>query len=70
MPKPKHAIAKKPRAGTQQANVRYPVQMLRRAKEAAEWEGINFSNYVRSALLRRVRGTEAERAREESSQAR
>jgi hypothetical protein len=53
------------RKGMVQINVRYPTDLLARASVAAEWEGLGFSDYARTALLRRVRATEAERAKEE-----
>jgi hypothetical protein len=53
------------RNGMIQINVRYPTDLLDRANAAAKWEGLGFSDYARTALLRRVRGTEAERAKEE-----
>lgn len=46
----------------QQGNVRYPRKMLRDAKEAADWEGIGYSDYFRSALKARLRETEVKRA--------
>lgn len=42
--------------------MRYPRKMLRDAKEAADWEGIGFSDYFRSALKARLRETEIKRA--------
>jgi hypothetical protein len=60
MPKPRTVRKKHPQAV--QANVRYPTDLLERAARAAEWEGLSFSAYARSALLRRVRMTEAEQA--------
>lgn len=59
---------KKARSGAQM-NVRYSPTLIKRIKAAAEWEGLNFSTYVRSKLLRAVRATEAERAREEGGKA-
>ncbi len=66
MAAPNSPKPEKKRRGLVQSNVRYPAGLLSRASAAAAWEGINFSNYMRSALMRRVRGTEAERAREEN----
>jgi hypothetical protein len=46
-----------------QQNVRFPTWMLDRAKDAAKWEGLTFSAYLRSALLQRIRRTDSDRAK-------
>lgn len=55
----KKAPAGPKRVAMKQSNVRYPVDLLARAKAAAKWEEENFSEYMRAAVLRRVQTTEA-----------